>query len=141
MSVTSPGANGSARQLAMKTLGWMFQVNLVWLSLALASVGCAHRLGPPGGADPVRIEIGKTTKAHVLNHLGLPTTRAVEGQLERWGYTDGPVVSSVQVASVADPKGVVLKTLPGSEQQPIVMVYVFDATGVLVEVNDMRGER
>jgi hypothetical protein len=102
-------------------------------------VGCTHRLGPPVGAEAIRVEAGKTTKGYVLDKLGLPTVRDKQGELERWGYTEGPVVSSVQVASGRAPNNLWLKNLPSSEQQRIVMVYVFDSMGVLVEVNDMRG--
>jgi len=121
-----------------------FQVSRLLLGscVALATLGCAHRLGPPAGTEVVHVETGKTTKAYVLDKLGLPTTRDTDGQLELWGYADGPAVSSVQTASVRGPNhDVALKTRRGPGAQSIVMVYVFDAAGVLVEVNDMRGKQ
>lgn len=113
---------------------------LVVVTLLLSGgVACSQRLTQPPPASAFAFELQKTTKAEVLDALGLPTVREVEGEFERWGYTDGPVVSAVHVPH-ASGSVVSTETISLLRAQKIVLLYVFDSRGILVDTKDLQEE-
>ncbi len=110
------------------------------LGVAAVSAGCSERLSQPATATGAQFRMLETNKAEVLDVLGLPTKRDLAGTLERWGYAAGPVVSAVQAPAGAAPHALSVETVAYFKAQRIVLIYVFDSTGLLVGVNDLREE-
>lgn len=110
------------------------------VGVAALSAGCAERLSKPVPATGAQFQVLETTKAEVLDALGLPTERAIDGTLERWGYAAGAVVSAVEVPAGAAPHALSVETITLFRAQRIVLIYFFDSTGLLVGVSDLREE-
>ncbi len=116
-------------------------VVVLLLGTATWGAGCSQRLSKPPPASAAQFRLKETTKTQVLDALGLPTLREVDGKLERWGYAAGPVVSAVDVPSGVAPHALSVETISLLRVQNIVLIYIFDPNGLLVGVNDLRDKK
>lgn len=105
--------------------------------ISMGSVACSQRLTQPPPASASEFRLRETTKTQVLEALGLPTIREVEGNFERWGYADAAVVSAIHLPHASGGL-VTTDTISLLRAQKIVLIYVFDSRGVLVDAKDLR---
>lgn len=77
----------------------------------------------------------------MANALGLPSSRELTSGREQWGYADGPALESVDVPYSPSPGVMTTRNIAIDGQQELVMIYVFDKQGILVEVQDYRSKR